>query len=121
MTVMERVAHTPMPATRPRLRSNDGVGRLTRVLTAHAARAGCTVSIDIMSAEPWASATFTGTVATLALAFEPGPAMTRWLADLPEADLPMGRDLVADIAVAPAAGGCCLSVLICSDAANGSA
>lgn len=121
MTVMERIAHTPMPATRPRLRSNDGVDRLTRVLTAHAVRAGCTVSIDTMSAEPWASATFTGTVATLALAFEPGPAITRWLADLPEADLPMGRDLVADIAVLPAAGGCCLSVLICSDAANGSA
>lgn len=121
MTMMERIARTPMPVAQPRPRSNDGVDRLTRVLTAHAARAGCAVSVDIRSTEPWASATFTGTVATLALAFRPSPAVTRWLADLPEADLPIGRDLVADIAVVPAPGDCCLSVLICNDAANGCA
>ena len=29
MTMMERIAHTPMRVARPRLRSNDGVDRLT--------------------------------------------------------------------------------------------
>ncbi|MGE7204050.1 hypothetical protein ACQKJZ_00045 [Sphingomonas sp. NPDC019816] len=121
MTAMARIEHAPRsaPIFRHRQHCGDGNRRLTRVLTADAARAGCDIALELVAVEPWSSATFTGSVVTLSLVAPAGPALTRWLADLPEADLPMGRDLVADIAVERDAAGCRLRVLICCDAADG--
>jgi hypothetical protein len=117
-----RAPHMPdTPLPRRRHRPADGVGRLVQVLVAHAARAGCRVAIEIVSVTPWSSATFVGSVATLALTAAPCPALARWLAALPEAEIPLGRDLVADLAVEDrrAAGdGVRLCVLICNGAAG---
>ena len=119
MTAMGRIEHAPAPATRCRPRPPDGGGRLARVLTAHAARAGCAVTLDILTVEPWSSATFAGTIATLSLTASPGAALSRWLAELADADLPMGRDLIADIAVEALPDGHRLRVLVCTDAMDG--
>ncbi|MDR6145887.1 hypothetical protein QE363_001680 [Sphingomonas sp. SORGH_AS870] len=104
---------------RSRPRPADRGERLARVLAAHAAQAGCMVTIAVQAVEPWSSATFSGSVATLSLAAPSSPALAAWLADLAEADIPLGRDIVADLAVEPAAEGWLLRVLTCADAANG--
>lgn len=96
-----------------RHRPADGGERVARALTAHAARAGCTVALRVLTVEPWASATFAGSVVTLALTAPQGPALSDWLAALPEAEIPLGRHLVADIAVE--ADGTILRLLICAD------
>jgi hypothetical protein len=107
------------PGRPPFRRPTDRGERLARALMAHAARAGCTVLLTIATVEPWSSATFSGSVIALSLAAAPGPALSAWLRDLPESDIPLGRDLVADIAVERVDGGWWLRVLLCLDAANG--
>lgn len=117
MTVHARIERAMPPRTTPCRRPADRGERLARTLVAHAARAGCVVRLTIAMVEPWCSATFSGSVIALTLDAMPGPALTRWLAALPEADIPLGRDLIADIAVE--AEPCRLRVLLCQDAANG--
>jgi len=81
-------------------RGPDAGVRLERALVASAAQAGCAVTIADASWVRWASATFTGARHTLWLVAGAGPALDRWLTDLPEADLPLRESLVADLAVA---------------------
>lgn len=107
------------PYLAPLRRPSDRGGRPARALTAHAARAGCTVLLTVENVEPWSSVTFTGSVVTLRLAAAPGNALSAWLESLPEAEIPLGRDLIADIAAERIVGGWTLRVLLCLDAANG--
>ncbi|WP_343528899.1 hypothetical protein [Sphingomonas sp.] len=107
------------PGRRALGRPADGGDRLVHMLTGHAARAGADVTIGVLTVEPWCSATFSGSVFTLSLTGCRTPAFSRWLADLAEADLPMGRDVIADIAIEPTCAGHFLRVLTCADAAKG--
>ncbi|WP_230483703.1 hypothetical protein [Sphingomonas sp. Leaf21] len=118
LTRCDRPGHVA-PHFAPLRRPSDRGGRLARALTAHAARAGCTVLLTVENVEPWSSVTFTGSVVTLRLAAAPGNALSAWLKSLPEAEIPLGRDLIADIAAERIAGGRTLRVLLCLDAANG--
>lgn len=113
-TRIERATASPAAARRP---AADRGERLARTLVAHAARAGAAVRLTVATVEPWCSATFSGSVIVLTLDAPPGPALSAWLAGLPEANIPLGRDLIADIAVEPDAGK--LRVLLCLDAADG--
>ncbi len=117
MTVHARIARAMPPRVTSCRRPADRSERLARTLVAHAARAGCMVRLTVAMVEPWCSATFCGSVIALTLDAPPGPALTRWLAALPEADIPLGRDLIADIVVETEP--CRLRVLLCQDAANG--
>ncbi|MFV0921729.1 hypothetical protein ACR720_03180 [Sphingomonas parapaucimobilis] len=117
MTVHARIERAPSPRTTSSRRPADRGERLARTLVAHAARAGCAVRLTVAMVEPWCSATFSGSVIVLTLDAMPGPALTRWLAALPEAEISLGRDLIADIAVETEPRG--LRVLLCLDAANG--
>ena len=125
MSALDRIARAEAmiaprdPARRPARRPADGGDRLARMLTAHAARAGAEVMIGILSVEPWSSATFSGRVSILSLTACPTPVLADWLATLGEADLPMGRDVIADIAVEATSFGHQLRILTCVDAANG--
>ena len=100
-------------------RPTDRGERLARALMAHAGRAGCPILLTVSTVEPWSSVTFSGSVITLAMAAAPGAALSAWLDALPEIDIPLGRDLVADIAAERIDGGWSLRVLLCLDAANG--
>jgi hypothetical protein len=81
-------------------RGPDAGVRLERTLLAHAVAAGCTVSIVDATWVRWASATFAGARHTLWLEGGAGAALDQWLADLPEADLVLRDNLVADLIVA---------------------
>ncbi len=116
MTAFARIERA-MPVRTARPRPADRGERLARTLVAHAARAGCTVRLSVATVEPWCSATFSGSAIVLAVDAPPGAALSAWLAALPEADIPLGRDLIADIAVEADASR--LRVLLCLDAANG--
>ena len=113
-----RVEHPSRPAFRGH-RPADRGQRLARALTHDAARAGCAVTLVVVSVEPWSSATFSGSVITLTLAASIVPALSAWLAALPERDIPLGRDIVADLAVEPEEDAWRLRALLCLDAANG--
>ena len=125
MTALARIAcATSLAAdrSRPAFRGHrpaDRGQRLARALTGDAARAGCAVTLVVASVEPWSSATFSGSVITLILTAPTGPALSAWLAELPERDVPLGRDIVADLAVEPTGTAWRLRALLCLDAANG--
>jgi hypothetical protein len=119
MTAFVRIDHALASRTVLRHRPADRGERLAHALVAHAARMGCTVRLSVTMVEPWCSATFSGSVIVLALDASPGPASSSWLANLPEADIPLGRDLIADIAVEPDGTRRRLRVLLCLDAAGG--
>lgn len=102
-----------------RHRPADRGQRLACALTRDAASAGCVVTLSVASVEPWSSATFSGSVITLMLTAPPTAALSAWLAALPERDVPLGRDIVADLAVEPVDSGWRLRALLCLDAANG--
>ncbi|HJO67785.1 MAG TPA: hypothetical protein QF469_20885 [Sphingomonas sanguinis] len=102
-----------------RHRPADRGQRLACALTGDAGRAGCAVTLAVASVEPWSSATFSGSVITLILSAPPSSALSAWLAALPERDVPLGRDIVADLAVEPVDSGWRLRALLCLDAANG--
>nr|WP_231708405.1 hypothetical protein [Sphingomonas populi] len=80
-------------------RGPDAGVRLERALVANAAQAGCPVTIADATWVRWASATFTGARHTLWLTGAAGPALDRWLADLPEAELSVRESLVADLRI----------------------
>lgn len=102
-----------------RQRPADRGQRLACALTRDAGHAGCVVTLVVASVEPWSSATFSGSVITLMLTAPPTAALSAWLAALPERDVPLGRDIVADLAVEPVDSGWRLRALLCLDAANG--
>ncbi len=62
-----------------------------------AARAGLTIAVERASATRWASATFTGARHQLVVIADNEPGAWRWVAGLPEADLPVRGHLVADL------------------------
>jgi hypothetical protein len=108
----------PKPPYRIR-RPADRGERLARLLSGDAMRAGCPVVIEVEDMTPWSSATFNGVVITLTLTACPCPTLSAWLAELPERDLPMGRDIVADLAIEPVDDAWRARALLCLDAANG--
>ncbi|MEZ0242790.1 MAG: hypothetical protein ACAH11_05405 [Sphingomonas sp.] len=80
-------------------RGPDAATQLERALIAGAAAAGCPVSVTESDLVRWASATFTGARHMLTLTGAASPALTRWLADLPEAEFALRGHLVADLSV----------------------
>lgn len=72
---------------------------LERALLRHAALRGVDLSIVSASWTRWASATFAGARHELLLAAPPSPALDRWIAELPEAELALRGHLVADLTV----------------------
>lgn len=84
---------------------------LARAVVAQAAAAGCPVEIVSAHARDWASATFTGQRHRLRLRAPPGPALTAWIAALPEAEWRLPRNIVAYIAAEESGGDVNLSAL----------
>jgi len=80
-------------------RGPDPGTALVRALEADARRAGCQVRMNASDWTRWASATFTGARHELTLEAGESDALDAWLAELPEADLPIRGHLVADIVV----------------------
>ncbi|WP_294239594.1 hypothetical protein [uncultured Sphingomonas sp.] len=118
MNAFARIA----PVRRARFVSHrpaDRGDRLARALTADASRAGCMIRLTVEAVEPWSSATFSGSLITLTLTAPSGPALAAWLSELPDRDIPLGRDIVADLSVVPQADGWRVQALLCLDAAQG--
>jgi hypothetical protein len=80
-------------------RGPDAGVRLERALLAHAAAARCAVTIADATWVRWASATFAGARHTLWLEAATSAELDAWIADLPEADLVLRDNLVADLAI----------------------
>lgn len=80
-------------------RGPDAETLLRRALEASAEAAGCPVTLVHSDWTRWASATFTGARHLLALTAPPSPALDRWIAALPEAELRLRGHLVADLVV----------------------
>lgn len=80
-------------------RGPDADMLLRHVVLRNAAEAGCNVTVDVTGMTRWASATFAGARHRLTLCGEDAAALDAWVAGLPEADLPLRRHLVADVAV----------------------
>jgi hypothetical protein len=79
-------------------RGPDAATLLERALIANAARHGVRIEVAEAESTRWASATFSGARHVMRLAADGGD-MRQWLAELPEADLPIRGHLVADLAV----------------------
>lgn len=92
-------------------RRADPVRRLLRVLAASAAAEGCAVELAHLGACRWASATFEGARHRLAAKAEP-VALARWLAMLPEAELPLHGWFVASCAAEVAGGNAMVELLV---------
>lgn len=125
MNAFARIAHSTdaqadraRPAFRPH-RPADRGERLARALRADAARAGCAITLSVQTVEPWSSGIFSGAVITLSLDGSACPALAIWLAELRERDIPLGRDIVADLTVERVDHGWWVRALLCLDAANG--
>ena len=84
-------------------RGPDAGTMLERALVTAASAAGCVVAIEAADWKRWASATFTGARHELTLSGACGAALDQWLVKLSETDLPLGRYLLADLAVASVA------------------
>ncbi len=80
-------------------RGPDASRRLSAALERAAEAAGLSVRVGDAAATSWASATFAGARHRLTLHLDDAPGLDRWLAALPEADLPMKDHLVADLMV----------------------
>lgn len=80
-------------------RGPDAGTLFARALVAGAARAGC--PIELLSAEwtRWASATFSGARHALRLGGPSGPALEKWLEELPEAEIVLRGHIVADLTI----------------------
>lgn len=79
-------------------RGPDATTLLERRLRIAAEAAGVTMAITDSDATPWASATFNGARHRLTIAGD-GAAFDRWIAALPQAELPLRGHLVADLQV----------------------
>jgi hypothetical protein len=76
---------------------SDPVRLLLRALSCSAAAADCRVLLSHVGERPWATATFSGARHTIRAAGDAAP-LARWLAMLPEAELPMRGWFVASCA-----------------------
>ncbi len=85
-------------------RGPDATTLLERRLRIAAEAVGVTIAITASDATPWASATFNGARHRLTLVGE-GAAFKRWVAALPDIDLPLRGHLVADLVVRRAVAG----------------
>lgn len=75
----------------------DPATLLVRSLIAHARGLGVTVRAESIGSRPWVSATFEGERVAIELSGLEGGA--GWLANLPEAELPVRGHIVADLTV----------------------
>ncbi len=73
--------------------------RLLRALRRSAEEHGVSVTLEPVSETAWESATFSGLLHRIAIAAADSPALDAWLRALPEADLPMPGQCVADVVV----------------------
>ena len=80
-------------------READSTTLLMRAIDADARRAGCAVTLSRAETTRWSSATFTGARHALAIEAPDSPTLEAWLDALPEADLPLRAQLVADLVV----------------------
>ena len=72
---------------------------LMRAIDAHARRAGCAVTLARAASTRWSSATFTGARHELTVEAPDSSALDAWIEALPEAELPVRAQLVADLVV----------------------
>ncbi|VXC42458.1 hypothetical protein [Sphingomonas sp. AX6] len=80
-------------------RGPDAATLLVRALNRAASSAGLTLAVRSSDWQRWASATFAGARHELLLELPDIEAAARWLAALPEADIPIRGHLVADAIV----------------------
>lgn len=80
-------------------READAAMLLMRAIEADARRAGCAVTLARAETKRWSSATFAGARHALAIEAPDSPALEAWLEALPEAELPVRAQLVADLTV----------------------
>lgn len=80
-------------------RGSDAGTLLRAALLRSAVMTGCRIAVEATDVTRWASATFAGARHRLRLHGEDTVALDGWVAALPEADLPLRRHLVADVAV----------------------
>ena len=80
-------------------RDPDAATQLARALIASAGAAGCPVAIAEADLTRWASVTFAGARHMLTLTGAACPALSRWIAALPEAEFALRGHLVADLSV----------------------
>lgn len=80
-------------------RGPDASTLLERALLASAAAAGCPIGIARSEMERWASVTFAGARHRIVLTGAASPALNRWTARLPEAELALRGHLVADLTI----------------------
>lgn len=78
----------------------DAGSQLERALVRSAADAGIRLTIHTALAIPWASVTFTGARHRITIAAAPSPALSAWLAKLPETEFRLRGHLVADLMTA---------------------
>lgn len=90
---------------------SDPVPRLLRTLARSAAEAGCDAILSHEGETPWATLTFTGARHTVRAAADAAP-LSRWLAMLPEADLPLGGHFVASCAAELSGGTAVIELLV---------
>lgn len=72
---------------------------LMKAIDADARRAGCAVTLARAASTRWSSATFIGARHELTVEAIDSPALDAWLDALPEAELPVRAQLVADLVV----------------------
>lgn len=72
---------------------------LRRALERSADSAGITLAVERSDFKRWASATFTGARHAVTLRAMDGDGLDWWLGALPEADLPVRGQLVADLKI----------------------
>lgn len=80
-------------------READAAMLLMRAIDTDARRAGCAVTLARAETTRWSSATFAGARHALAIEAPESPALDAWLDALPQADLPVRAQLVADLTV----------------------
>ena len=89
--------------------SADPARSLLRALRRCAAAAACRIELSHEATTPWSSATFVGAQHRVTVR---GADLHAWLAELPEAELPMSGCFVASCDVAAVEGGAVLTVLV---------
>ena len=76
----------------------DASAAFRRALTVHVATAGCPVELLFIEAHDWASATFVGQQHRLHLRASAGPALSTWIAGLPETEWRLSGHIVVYVA-----------------------
>lgn len=87
------------------------VRQLLRALARSATHAGCAAALTHNGETPWATATFAGARHHLAATGDPA-ALARWLAMLPEAELPLTGWFVASCAAEVTGGSATIELLV---------